>query len=211
MIRINLLGVERQKPRKAITFDWAKQTTPLACSGVLIATLIGIGGWYLALQRQSTQLDADLASARASAARLRTVLAEVKRFEDTRSQLQDRVALIEQLRRGQSVPVQLLDQVSKSLPDALWLTQMQEKDGVVTIDGLSTTLIAVSDFVRNLGDSSLLKKPIDIVNTEVQNQQGSGPSGTQSVDVIKFSVKAQMANAGPSAAGPVKAAVQAPR
>ena len=37
--------------------------------------------------------------------------------------LQQRVTLIEQLRKGQSAPVHVLDEISKSLPDRLWLTR----------------------------------------------------------------------------------------
>jgi type IV pilus assembly protein PilN len=207
MIRINLLGVERQKPRTAINFDVGRQLT-LICGLILVATGLGIGGWYYSLVNQSRRLDQEIVTAQQEAARLRTVLADVRRFEATRAQLEQRVALIEQLRQGQSVPVRLLDHVSRSLPDALWLTSMDETGGTVTLEGLSTTLISVSDFVRNLGESALLKKPIDIVNTEVTTSQAAAP-GQPAVDVIKFSIKAQMA-ATPGAT-PAKAVVQPPR
>ena len=98
----------------------------------------------------------------------RSVLTEVKQFEQRQAQLQQRVALIQQLRRGQSVPVQLLDHVSRSLPDTLWLTSSRRAGASVTIEGRSTTLIALSDFVGNLGTNPLLKKPIEIVNSQVE-------------------------------------------
>jgi type IV pilus assembly protein PilN len=210
MIRINLLGVERQKPRKAaLSFNFGGQVS-LICGVVLVVTVAGIGWWYWSLTKESQRLDTEIASAQQEAARLRTVLAEVQRFEATRAQLKQRVALIEELRRGQSVPVRLLDLVSRSLPDSLWLTSMDQQGGNVTIEGLSTTLIAVSDFVGALGQSQLLKKPIDIVNTEVM-QSAAAPAGAQpSPDVIKFSIRAAMADSSP-AATPVKAVVQPPR
>ena len=210
MIRINLLGVERQKPHKvAVSFDIGRQVSVI-CGAVLVATVLGIGWWDWSLTKESQRLDTDIASAQQEAARLRTVLAEVQRFEATRTQLKQRVALIEELRRGQSVPVRLLDLVSRSLPDSLWLTSMDQAAGTVTIDGLSTTLIAVSDFVGALGQSSLLKKPIDIVNTEVVQTLQQGAPGSQPLpDVIKFSIRAQMTDA--PTATPVKAAVQPPR
>ena len=96
------------------------------------------------------------------------MLARCSSSKQQRAQLQQRVALIEQLRSGQSVPVQLLDHVSKSLPDMLWLTDLEQKGDDVTIEGRSTTLIALSDFVGNLGTSALLKKPIEIVNSQVE-------------------------------------------
>jgi hypothetical protein len=72
---------------------------------------------------------------RREAARLDTVLAEVKVFEDRKTTLQQRVSLIERLRQGQTVPVQLLDHVSRSLPDMLWLTDLRQEGPFLTIEG----------------------------------------------------------------------------
>jgi type IV pilus assembly protein PilN len=194
MIRINLLGVERQKARKSFTIDVSSQTS-LMCSLVLVAAVAGIGWWYWSLRQQSLQVDQDIVAAQQEVARLQSVLAEVKTFETRQQQLQQRVALIQQLRRGQSVPVQLLDHVSRSLPDTLWLTSFEETGAKVTIEGRSTTLIALSDFVGNLGTSALIKKPIEIVNSQVEPAaDGAAVAG----DVIRFTVKATLADPGPA-------------
>ena len=193
MIRINLLGVERQKTRKAFAFDIGQQIT-VACSLLLVAAALGIGWWYWSLNQESAQIDTEIVQARQQAARLQSILKDVQQFEAERSQLQQRVGLIQQLRRGQSLPVQLLDDVSKSLPDMLWLTSLEEKDTDITIEGRSTTLIALSDFVANLGRNALLKKPIEIVDSQVETQQGT--QGRGGIDLIKFTVKAQLATAG---------------
>jgi type IV pilus assembly protein PilN len=94
------------------------------------------------LRQESIRVDADTARANREASRLKSLLVEVTEFENRSKQLQDRVQLIESLRAGQSVPVQLLDHISRSLPDMLWLTEKPE-GGAVTIQGRSTTLIAV--------------------------------------------------------------------
>ena len=199
MIRINLLGTERKQAKKAPSFDLGQRLT-VACSLILVVTVVGIGWWYWTLQNESTRVDNEIAIKTAEAARLQSLLAEVQKFEAQRTQLQQRVQLIEQLRSGQSVPVQLLDHVSKSLPDMLWLTDLNQDGGSVTIQGRSTTLIALSDFVANLGNGSFLKKPIDIVNSVVENNRSGG---TTSVELINFTVKAELASAGRAAgAGP---------
>jgi type IV pilus assembly protein PilN len=192
MIRINLLGTERKQAKKAPSFDLGQKLT-VACSLILVGTVVGIGWWYWSLQNESARIDSEIAVKTAEAARLQSLLLEVQRFEAQRTQLQQRVQLIEQLRSGQSVPVQLLDHVSKSLPDMLWLTDMNQEGGAVTIQGRSTTLIALSDFVANLGNGGFLKKPIDIVNSVVENNRSGG---AQSVELINFTVKAELASAG---------------
>lgn len=200
MIRINLLGVERQKARKTFAFDPGAQLTAI-CSLILVVAVAGIGWWYWSLSSESAQVDVDIAAAQQDAARIRSVLSEVKQFEQRQAQLQQRVSLIQQLRRGQSVPVQLLDHVSRSLPDTLWLTTLEESGTSVTIEGRSTTLIALSDFVGNLGTSALIKKPIEIVNSQLEP---SSNAAANTGDVIRFTVKATLADQGspaPAAAG----------
>ena len=197
MIRINLLGVERQKARKPYAFDPGAQMT-VACSLILVGALSGVGWWYWSLTSESAQVDQEIAVAQRDAARLQPILAEVKQFEQRQSMLTQRVGLIEQLRRGQSVPVQLLDHVSRSLPDTLWLTNLEEAGASVTIEGRSTTLIALSDFVANLGSNVMLKKPIEIVNSQVE----SASEGKATTDVIRFTVKATLAEAGPTSSAP---------
>jgi type IV pilus assembly protein PilN len=187
MIRINLLGVDR-KARKAPAFDASRQLT-LACSLILVLAALGIGWWYWTLDQDAIQVEAEIQAAQNERTRLQSLLTEVKEFETRRAQLQQRVQLIEQLRAGQSVPVQLLDHVSRSLPDMLWLTEMEQTADALTIQGQSTTLIALSDFVGNLGSSELLLKPIQIVDSQVESVQ-SGGQGSAPVDVIRFTVRA---------------------
>ncbi len=73
--------------------------------------------------------------------------------------------LIEDLRKGQTGPVHMLDQISRSLPPMLWLTEVKQVGADVLIDGLSTTQTGVSDFVDNLEASGYFKRSIDIVGT----------------------------------------------
>jgi type IV pilus assembly protein PilN len=188
MIRINLLGVERTKIRKSAAFDIGQQLT-LLCSLILVAAALGIGWWYWTLNEQATRVEADIAAAQGEQARLASLLIEVTQFEAQRAQLQQRVRLIEELRAGQSIPVQLLDHVSRSIPDMLWLTDLDQTGDALTIQGRTLALPAVSRLVGNLGDSDLLLKPIDIVDTKVEAAQTGAAGG---VDLISFTVRANI-------------------
>ena len=199
MIRINLLGAERLRARKGMTFDIGQRLT-LAASLILVAAALAVGWWYLSLSRESGDVDRRLAAAEQESTRLRSLLAEVQQFERQRELLQQRVALIEELRRGQSIPVQLLDHVSRSVPDMLWLTSMAQAEDQVTIEGRSTTLIALSDFVGNLGNGVLFQRPVEIVNSQVAPATGSGANAVP--DLIQFTVRARINNPKPPALPP---------
>lgn len=190
MIRINLLGGERQKAKSAARFDAGQQLTAL-CALVLVAAASGIGYWYWSLSRESTSLDGQVATLQREAARLDTVLAEVKIFEARKATLQQRVALIERLRQGQTVPVQLLDHVSRSLPEMLWLTDMKQDGPFLTIEGRTTTLIGLSDFVGNLGTNDVLQKPIEIMDSSAESA-AEAAKGTVGPELIKFRVRAAL-------------------
>jgi type IV pilus assembly protein PilN len=195
MIRINLLGNERAAARKGLVFDSPRQVAGI-CGAIALTTALGVGWWHWSLTQQSARVDDEIASATTEQARMRTLLAELAQFEARRATLQQRVQLIEQLRGGQSVPVQLLDHVSRSLPDMLWLTALAQDGDVMTVEGRSTTLFALSDFVGNLGNSPLLQKPIEIVNSQVEPAppaQARTQTSGQGQELIRFTVKAQMA------------------
>jgi type IV pilus assembly protein PilN len=201
MIRINLLAVERQRAKKKVSFQIGQKLT-IACSLILVLGALFIGWRYWSLSHESASLDAEIAKAQRETASLQTTIQQVQQFDQRKAQLQERVGLIEQLRKGQSGPVHMLDQISRALPPMLWLTELKQKDSDIVIDGSCTNLNSLSDFVANLEASGYFKRPIEIVNTQSDNvQQAQG-------ELVKFSIRAQaMQVADPKvpAAAPAKA------
>jgi len=199
MIRINLLVVERQAKKKKATFQ-AGQKVAVACGLILVLTA-GLVAWrYFALSRESAELDRQIATAQAEATRLHAIIQQVQQFEQQKAQLQQRVVLIEQLRKSQKGPVHMLDQLSRSLPSMMWLTavkQDKENDSIV-IDGKSTTQTAVSDFVVNLESSGYFKKSVDIVSSTADAPTATTP------EIVKFSLKAVFQTPGEPASTPAK-------
>jgi type IV pilus assembly protein PilN len=183
MIRINLLAVERERAKPRVLIPAAHRAT-IGASLILLATVLGVGWWFWSLRQQSIRLDEDIARAETQTQQLRSVLAQVQKFEARKAQLQQRVTLIEQLRSGQSVPVHVIDEISKSLPDRLWLTEMTQTGSDFTIAGVTTSMTAVSDFIANLEATRWFKRPVEIVDSQVHVDPKAG-------DLVKFSVKAQ--------------------
>ena len=187
MIRINLLAVDRERTKRAAVLIPAAQRVTIAASLILIGTALFVGWWFWSLHRASVKVDEDLVKGEREMQQLRSVLAQVQKFESSRAQLQQRVTLIEQLRRGQSGPVHILDEISKAVPERLWLTDMTQKGDDIILAGMTTSLTGLSDFVANLEGSNWFKKPVDIVDSQVMADAKTG-------DIFKFSVKAVFNN-----------------
>jgi len=200
MIRINLLAVEREAKKKKATFQ-SGQKVALACGLILVLTG-GVVAWrYLALTKESADLDREIADKQAQVARLHSIIQQVQQFEQQKAQLQQRVVLIEQLRKSQKGPVHMLDQLSRSLPAMMWLTGLKQGDDTITIEGKTTTQTGVSDFVSNLEGSGYFKKSVDIVSSI------SDPPTPTTPEIVKFTLKAVFVTPGESA--PATAAVAA--
>lgn len=191
MITINLLRGSR--PAERTPLGSSLSVVPVACALILLLAAGGVVAWYWSLSRQALQLEGDLASARQEAETLKHVIAEVAQFEERQTQLRQRVDVIEELRGNQSVPVQLVDAVSRSLPDMLWLTHLKQTGADVVMEGRSTTLIALSDLVGNLATLPVFERPVEIMDSQVE-PAGTGPSaGGVASDVIRFTVRARLA------------------
>jgi len=187
MIRINLLAAERDRAKKQakVTLGTAGQKLTIGCTLILILAGLFIGWRYWALTHQSTQLDADISASQQETTRLHSIIQQVQQFEQRKGQLQQRVMLIEQLRKGQTGPVHMLDQISRALPQMLWLVEVKQATAnEVVIDGKSTTLTGRSDFVSNLEASGYFKRSIEIVNTSTE------PSPVPGAELIRFSIRA---------------------
>ena len=186
MIRINLLAVDRERNKRGAIIPAAQRVT-IAASLILIATFLLVGWWFWSLHQASVRVDDDLAKGEHEMQQLRSVLTQVQKFEASKAQLQQRVTLIEQLRRGQSGPVHILDEISKAVPERLWFTDLTQKGDDIVLAGMTTSLTGLSDLVANLERSAWFKKPVDIVDSQVQTDAKTG-------DIYKFSIKATFTN-----------------
>ena len=203
MIRINLLAVERERTKKrggggtggGVSLIPAAQRVTVGASLIMLVTVLGLGWWFWYLHSKSARIDQDIVRAEAEIAQLRSVLAQVQTFEARKAQLQKRVTLIEELRKGQQAPVHVLDEISKSLPERLWLTEVTQTSSDFTIHGWTTSLTALSDFITNLEGTKWFKRPVEIVDSQMQSDAKTG-------DLVKFSIKATFVDPSAPAAPP---------
>lgn len=190
MIRINLLGLARPKVKaKAVPLEAKLQGLFLVLAVVLAAVWLGVH-WYT-LQDRLKALDADIARKQADKTRMAQLQKEIDQFDRRKKLLQSRVDVIEALRKGQSGPYQLLDQLGSIVnrTDSLWLTSIEQKGNKLAIDGQAASVNSVANFISNLKRSGLFK--------EVEIKESFQDDRTPGVTNFVFSLTAELATAPP--------------
>lgn len=157
MIKINLLaGTEKAKARAVKTPKFEGVGTlgqNVLMAGVVILALMFIGWRWYSLESERRSLQSEIVKAQAEKERLQAIIKKGEEYKAKKELLERKINLITQLKRNQSGPVHLLDEVSKQLPDFLWLDSMSEAGQSITIQGKATTYNAVSNFYNNLTGS----------------------------------------------------------
>lgn len=164
MIKINLLGVERPK-RTRISLAGPSRLVGIGALAVVLIGGMGYVWWSMsakmsALEQQKTQRTQELAA-------LKEKVKEVEGFEANKKSYEEKIAIIEQLRKNQVGPVRLLDELSRNLPDRVWLTSLVEQSGKVDLEGKAVTNAEIVDFINNLKASRSIREILLIESRQV--------------------------------------------
>jgi type IV pilus assembly protein PilN len=162
VIRINLLTEAKAAA--------AKKKTPILPTGARLNNIVFVGGLalgilYIAimgliLTSRRRQLDEDIGRARLEADRLRSIIEEVQGYEQKKANLQAKIDLINSLKINQKGPVRLMDEISKALPDLVWLSSLDVSGGQILMKGRTLSPNAVSTYLENLKKSPYFKEPV---------------------------------------------------
>ena len=162
MIRINLLTEARAAA--------ARKKSPFLPSGARLNNLILLGGvaagllyiliMFLVLNARSKNLDEEIARAQEEVARLKSIIDEVKGYEDKKASLEAKIQLINNLKTNQKGPVRLMDEISKALPDLVWLSELTVSGDQVSLKGRTLSPNAVATYLENLKKSPFFAEPV---------------------------------------------------
>lgn len=181
MIRINLIGtaVKRSKSAKVMPEAFAASAPPATMLGVglIVIALLALGGDYVYVQHQTTQLAAQLTAARQESLRLQAVRREFQENTTRRQQLTQRINVIDQLKSSQLGPSSLLEAVRRSVDatPGVWLTAISQKAGTLSIDGSAMNLSAVANLMTALRRSGYFQQVALHESVEATGKTGPNP------------------------------------
>ena len=148
MIRVNLLP-ERQATRRILL------RTQLELA-ILALVLTGAGaGWLWIGQGREHQAKAEqLARVEAEIASLESLIKEVEDFKTRSATLRKQIEVIGSLEKSQRRPAPVLDALSQSLPQQVWLEKTREVGSLLHITGKSLNgMVGIATFMENMGRS----------------------------------------------------------
>jgi len=198
LIRINLLTEAKAAA--------ASKKAPILPSGVRLNNVlffgaVALGVLYVAIfgglaLSERSRLNDDIAKARLEAERLKSIIEEVKEYEEKKTNLESKIQLINALKTNQKGPVRLMDEISKALPDLVWLTNLDLANNQITMRGKTLSPNAVATYLENLKKSPFFAEPV----FKSLGQDG-GTSGTYSWEMsLTFIPSAVLASAPPAPA-----------
>lgn len=146
MIRINLLPVRAVKKREA-----GRQALVLIAA-VLLLGLVSNYLWYSARDEVRSDNAQRIAQTQTRIADLEKVIGEVNNINKRKKEVQEKLKVLDDLRKGRAGPVRLLDALATATPKKVWLTGFDEVGGKVKLTGSASSHEDVAEMMRGLNN-----------------------------------------------------------
>jgi type IV pilus assembly protein PilN len=164
VILINLLP-HREAARKRRRESFQATMVASAIAGLLIAGLI-----YWVLQTLIADQQARNGVLKAEIQVLEGQIKEIANIEEEIAALRARQKAVEDLQADRNLPVHLLTELVKQLPDGVYVTSLKQTNQSIEIKGVAQSNERISEMLRNLSNNTpWLSKPelVEIVASNV--------------------------------------------
>ena len=125
---------------------------------LVVAGLVAAGYWFMQKRILAERVETR-AARQAEADKLQAIIDEVEQYQKRKESLQQRIDLINQLKQNQKGPVRIMDQISRDLPDLVWLDRMEIAGGKITLAGRGLNPNAIALFVLNIKNDPYFEEP----------------------------------------------------
>jgi type IV pilus assembly protein PilN len=166
MIRINLLPIRQTRKRETV------QQQLLAFAGVLILVIFACVAWWSWASNEAEKKRETITKKRQELAQLDKIIGEVNEFTTKKKELEDKLKVIQQLKKGKTGPVRALDDLATEIPKRVWVLSLTEAGGEVTLRGEAIDHEDVSAFMKALQKSKYFSD-IVLIYSKAASTSGS--------------------------------------
>ncbi len=187
MMRINLLP-HRQIKR-------AERQRQFGLMGLMAAVLAGavvFTGWTFLSAKKDSQIERN-GRLELAISQLDKEIADIKDLKDQISNVLERKQIVENLQTNRSQSVVILDELSRQLPEGLYLKSIKQQGNLITLEGVADTNARVATLVRNLSVSNWMESP-NLIEIKAMTVNGI----KQNDFTLNVSLKVQKAEEAPN-------------
>jgi type IV pilus assembly protein PilN len=206
VILINLLPHREAARKRRREAFFASLGAAALCGGVIA------GGMYLWYAAQISDQQGKNHLLQTEITKLEGQIKEISTLQQEIAALRARQQAVEDLQADRNMPVHLLNELVRQLPDGVYISSLKQDNQVVTIIGTAQSNERVSELLRNLGNNSpWLTRPelVEIVAGNVAlspRDQRRVANFNMKVRLLRSSEVQQAAAAASSASGVAPAA-----
>jgi type IV pilus assembly protein PilN len=161
MIKINLIA-EGKRPtsvRKIKPVLEGKDLAQWTLVAAIVACLLGFGIWWWLLNRQIAAQEVQIADAERKVEELAPVIRQVEDFKKKKAEIERKLGVIDNLKSAQRGPVHVMDDISRALPELLWLDRLKMTSSNIELEGRAFNTNAVANFIENLDKMPAFEEP----------------------------------------------------
>lgn len=197
MILINLLP-HREAARKARTAAYQRLALVSALAGLAVAALV-----YLWFQERIENQRGRNQFLQTQIAALDAQIKEIANIEQEIASLTARQQAVEDLQADRNLPVHLLNELVRQLPDGVYVSQLRQEGQAVTLRGVAQSNERISELLRNLSEQTpWLARPQ--LTEIVAGTQAIGPRENRRVANFNLSVQLVRSSEAAAAGAPAR-------
>lgn len=186
-MRINLLP-HRQIKRA----ERQRQFGLMALMAAIASSAIVFSGWQFLSLKKDSQLERNN-RLELAIGQLDKEIADIKDLKDQINNVLERKQIVENLQTNRSQSVVILDELTRQMPEGLYLKSIKQQGNLIILEGVADTNARVATLVRNLNVSNWMESPILV---EIKSMTVNGVK--QNDFTMNVSLKAQKAEETPN-------------
>jgi len=175
MIRINLLMARAVRRKVGLR----KEISIFVFVLIVVFLLIGLVQWVYV--NQSRGLQRQISDRKVKLDKLRSLKRQIDKYKANIKLREEKLAIINTLKKNKGRPVQILDELSIHMPDKMCLRSLKKEGARLELEGWALDDEVIANFMTNLQNSRYFSR-VELIITERFKPKGAD------VNIKKFTI-----------------------
>jgi len=142
---------------------------------VLIISLVLLFVFFILIQwktdKEKEGILAQISNTKKEISYYKTLITEVNKAKESQKNFQDKLKVINSLRKEKASPARVLDEISMGKPEKIQLESLKKEGSKLGIEGIALDDETVANFMTNLRKSKVFKNVDLIVSEQIEQSK----------------------------------------